>query len=123
MLTNCCPLALNRWPTGHAPKGRGPSITGKYKAFAPRHIADTNMGFDRGVQYLKESLAMFRKLQQAVRFLSQSGRLMVGVPDYDNYVAQMAINQPGEPVMSYEAFFRERQEARFGRGKCNTRCC
>jgi uncharacterized short protein YbdD (DUF466 family) len=49
--------------------------------------------------------------------------LMVGVPDYDNYVAQRAINHPGEPVMSYEAFFRERQEARFGRGKCNTRCC
>jgi uncharacterized short protein YbdD (DUF466 family) len=81
------------------------------------------MGFDRVVQYLKERIAMFRKLQQAARFLSQSGRLMVGMPDYDNYVAQMAINHPGEPVMSYEAFFRERQEARFGRGKCNTRCC
>nr|WP_240635682.1 YbdD/YjiX family protein [Pseudomonas laurylsulfativorans] len=25
--------------------------------------------------------------------------------------------------MSDEVFFRERQEARFGRGKCNTRCC
>ncbi|TPG84132.1 hypothetical protein EAH72_21700 [Pseudomonas caspiana] len=25
--------------------------------------------------------------------------------------------------MNYSAFFRERQEARFGRGKCNTRCC
>ncbi|EPA92716.1 hypothetical protein PG5_63070 [Pseudomonas sp. G5(2012)] len=23
MLTNCCPLAVNRWPAGHAPKGRG----------------------------------------------------------------------------------------------------
>ena len=48
---------------------------------------------------------------------------MVGVPEYGNYVAQMARNRPGEPVMSHEAFFRERQEARFGRGKCNTRCC
>lgn len=66
---------------------------------------------------------MFRKLQQAASFLSQSARLMVGVPDYDNYVAQRAISHPGEPVMSHEAFFRERQEARFGRGKCNTRCC
>lgn len=66
---------------------------------------------------------MFRKLQHVASFFRQSARLMVGVPDYDNYVAQMALNHPGEPVMSYEAFFRERQEARFGRGKCNTRCC
>jgi uncharacterized short protein YbdD (DUF466 family) len=66
---------------------------------------------------------MFRKLQNVASFFSKSARLMVGVPDYDNYVAQMAIKSPGEPVMSYEAFFRERQEARFGRGKCNTRCC
>ncbi|EJM69054.1 YbdD/YjiX family protein [Pseudomonas sp. GM55] len=66
---------------------------------------------------------MFRKLQQVARLLSQGARLMVGVPEYDNYVAQMARNHPGEPVMSHEAFFRERQEARFGRGKCNTRCC
>ena len=66
---------------------------------------------------------MFRKLQQVARMFSQSARLMVGVPEYDIYVAQMARNHPGEPVMSYEAFFRERQEARFGRGKCNTRCC
>jgi uncharacterized short protein YbdD (DUF466 family) len=63
---------------------------------------------------------MFRKLQQVARMFSQSARLMVGVPEY---VAQMARNRPGEPVMSHEAFFRERQEARFGRGKCNTRCC
>ncbi|MGH8350185.1 MAG: YbdD/YjiX family protein [Pseudomonas sp.] len=66
---------------------------------------------------------MFRKLQQVARLFSQSARLMVGVPEYDNYVVQMARTRPGEPVMSYEAFFRERQEARFGRGKCNTRCC
>ncbi|RUP24160.1 MAG: putative selenoprotein, partial [Curvibacter sp.] len=31
---------------------------------------------------------------------------------------------PGEPVMSYEAFFRERQEARYGGGKGRMgRCC
>ncbi|CAI8864278.1 PF04328 family protein YbdD [Pseudomonas sp. IT-P12] len=71
----------------------------------------------------KESSAMFRKLQHAARFLSQSARLMVGVPDYDNYVAQMARNQPGEPVMSPSAFFRERQEARYGKRSCTTRCC
>ncbi|WP_137806408.1 YbdD/YjiX family protein [Pseudomonas sp. G(2018)] len=66
---------------------------------------------------------MFHKLKQVARFFRQSAQSMVGVPDYDNYVALMAVKSPGEPVMSYEAFFRERQEARFGRGKCNTRCC
>ncbi|VVN37961.1 YbdD/YjiX family protein [Pseudomonas fluorescens] len=66
---------------------------------------------------------MFRKLQLAARFLSQSTRLMVGVPDYDNYVAQMKRNHPDEPVMSYSAFFRERQEARYGKRGCTTRCC
>lgn len=66
---------------------------------------------------------MFRKLQLAARFLSQSTRLMVGVPDYDNYVAQMKRNHPDEPVMSYSTFFRERQEARYGKRSCTTRCC
>ncbi|TPG84855.1 putative selenoprotein [Pseudomonas mandelii] len=25
--------------------------------------------------------------------------------------------------MTYSEFFRERQEARYGNGKCTTRCC
>ncbi len=39
---------------------------------------------------------------------------MVGMPDYDNYVQHMRLTHPELPVMSYEAFFRERQEARYG---------
>ena len=39
---------------------------------------------------------------------------MVGVPEYDIYVAHMQDKHPGQPVMSYEKFFRERQEARYG---------
>ncbi|MHC8394331.1 YbdD/YjiX family protein [Pseudomonas sp. LB3P93] len=66
---------------------------------------------------------MFRKLQQAARLLSQGARLMIGVPDYDNYVAQMALKHPEEPVMSHSAFLRERQEARYGGKQCTTRCC
>jgi len=53
--------------------------------------------------------------------MGQSMRLMVGVPAYDAYVAHMKHTHPGEPIMSYETFFRERQEARYG-GKVN-RCC
>ncbi|MDB5997303.1 MAG: hypothetical protein JWP42_4439 [Pseudomonas sp.] len=66
---------------------------------------------------------MLKKLRHALKSFNQSARLMVGVPDYDNYVVQMAIKHPDQPVMNYAEFFRERQEARYGNGKCTTRCC
>lgn len=53
--------------------------------------------------------------------VGQSLRLMVGMPEYDTYVTHMKQVHPDRPVMSYEAFFRERQEARYG-GKIG-RCC
>ena len=59
---------------------------------------------------------------RAGRYLAQSLRLMVGLPDYDSYVSHMQITHPGAPVMSYEDFFRERQEARYG-GRNGGRCC
>ena len=43
----------------------------------------------------------------------QTARLMVGIPDYDTYVAHRRARHPGEPVMSYQEFFRERQKARY----------
>jgi uncharacterized short protein YbdD (DUF466 family) len=55
------------------------------------------------------------------RRMCQSLRLMVGVPEYDTYVAHMRDKHPHLPVMSYQQFFRERQEARYG-GKVS-RCC
>ncbi|MBT2335493.1 YbdD/YjiX family protein [Variovorax paradoxus] len=55
------------------------------------------------------------------RSLKQSLRLMVGLPDYDAYLTHMAATHPDQPPMSYEAFFRERLEARYGEGK--GRCC
>ena len=45
--------------------------------------------------------------------VAQTARLMIGVPDYETYVEHRRTSHPGEPVMSYEAFFRERQEARY----------
>jgi len=62
------------------------------------------------------------RVGHAGRYLAQTLRLMVGVPDYDTYVAHMKANHPGAPVMSYEAFFRDRQEARYGAGRAG-RCC
>jgi uncharacterized short protein YbdD (DUF466 family) len=57
---------------------------------------------------------------KAGRYLAQSLRLMVGVPDYGAYLRHMAATHPDQEPMSYEAFFRERQEARYGAklGRC-----
>lgn len=65
---------------------------------------------------------MFSTLAQAGRYLGQSMRLMVGLPEYDTYLEHMERTHPGQPVMSYEEFFRERQEARYGSGK-RPSCC
>ena len=46
---------------------------------------------------------------------------MVGVPDYETYVAHLRQAHPGREPMSYEAFFRDRQQARYGGG--GGRCC
>jgi uncharacterized short protein YbdD (DUF466 family) len=66
---------------------------------------------------------MLNRLTQAGRYVSQSLRLMVGVPGYDIYVTHMQDKHPGQPIMSYEKFFRERQEARYGGNGKISRCC
>jgi uncharacterized short protein YbdD (DUF466 family) len=45
---------------------------------------------------------------------------MVGLPDYGGYLEHMQRTHPDQEPMSYEAFFRERQQARYGSrmGKC-----
>lgn len=58
----------------------------------------------------------------AGRYLGQTLRLMVGVPDYETYVAHMKKSHPDQEPMSYEVFFRERQTARYG-GKNRIGCC
>ncbi|CAD5199397.1 YbdD/YjiX family protein [Pseudomonas sp. FEN] len=65
---------------------------------------------------------MFNDLSRLGKYLGQAARLMVGMPDYDNYVEHMQNKHPDKPVMTYEAFFRERQEARYG-GKGGPKCC
>ncbi len=55
--------------------------------------------------------------------VAQTARLMVGMPDYETYVAHRRTNHPGLPVMTYEEFFRERQEARYAVGKGRFRGC
>ena len=56
--------------------------------------------------------------------LASTARLMCGVPDYEAYTAHRAKMHPGEPVMTYEDFFRERQASRYGvNGGKISRCC
>ena len=65
---------------------------------------------------------MLATLAQAGRYLGQSMRLMVGLPEYDTYLAHMEREHPDQRPMSYEEFFRERQEARYGSGRSGG-CC
>jgi uncharacterized short protein YbdD (DUF466 family) len=48
---------------------------------------------------------------------------MVGVPDYDTYVAHRRAHHPDQPVMSYAEFFRERQVARYACEKGRFKGC
>jgi uncharacterized short protein YbdD (DUF466 family) len=48
---------------------------------------------------------------------------MVGVPDYETYVAHRRANHPDEPIMTYVEFFRERQQARYALSKGRLRGC
>ncbi len=63
------------------------------------------------------------KLQQLCERVAETARLMVGVPDYENYVQHRRRFHPGEPVMNYEQFFRERLDARYNIGKGRFRGC
>ena len=64
-----------------------------------------------------------QELGRAGRYLAQSLRLMIGLPDYGTYLRHMEATHPDQRPMSYEEFFRERQDARYGgRGRIG-RCC
>jgi uncharacterized short protein YbdD (DUF466 family) len=52
----------------------------------------------------------------------ETARLMVGVPSYAAYRRHMADTHPEAVPMTEAAFFRDRQEARYG-GKNGGRCC
>ncbi len=55
------------------------------------------------------------------RVCARAARLAIGIPDYDAYVAHLRERHPGRRPMGREAFFRERMQARYGRGR--SRCC
>ncbi len=65
---------------------------------------------------------LIARLHAAWKKAAETANLAVGVPDYDRYVRHRESSHPGEPVMSYAEFFRERQDARYGNA-ANPRCC
>ncbi|WP_130471458.1 YbdD/YjiX family protein [Candidatus Magnetaquicoccus inordinatus] len=57
--------------------------------------------------------------------LKEMARAMIGLPDYQLYVAHRQQQHPGQPILSEAEFIQERQEARYGKGGRNKiiRCC
>ncbi|GLY62063.1 hypothetical protein Pcaca05_29200 [Pectobacterium carotovorum subsp. carotovorum] len=91
---------------------------------------DTLYNVIQGIFYLAAiagdglEVMMFGNLGKAGKYLGQAARMLVGMPDYDTYVQHMQTNHPDKPAMTYEEFFRERQQARYGGdGKGGMRCC
>lgn len=58
-----------------------------------------------------------------LRQVAECARLLVGVPSYQRYVDHVRRHHPGIEPMTRDAFFRERQEARYGGKSRVGRCC
>jgi uncharacterized short protein YbdD (DUF466 family) len=56
------------------------------------------------------------------RRLRETANLMVGLPDYDRYVAHVRARHPDRPVMDRAAFVAERTARRYEGGGAG-RCC
>ncbi|MEZ5460721.1 MAG: YbdD/YjiX family protein [Dokdonella sp.] len=72
-------------------------------------------------------MASVQEIDWAETFLTcwrksvQMARRSIGVPDYDAYLAHVRSHHPDRTPMSYEAFFKDRQNARYRGG--GGRCC
>jgi uncharacterized short protein YbdD (DUF466 family) len=63
-------------------------------------------------------------LRRARRTAKQAANLMVGVPDYDAYLAHRRSHHPNEPILTRPEFVRNRMDSRYGVGTGRmTRCC
>jgi uncharacterized short protein YbdD (DUF466 family) len=56
-------------------------------------------------------------------WMVRTARLMIGIPDYQTYLDHRQACHPHDRVMTYEEFFRERQDARYAVGKGRFRGC
>jgi uncharacterized short protein YbdD (DUF466 family) len=60
------------------------------------------------------------RFSQKLARLAAIMRRILGVPDYERYVAHMRVAHPSQAPMSEEDFFRQQLE---GRAKPGARCC
>ena len=60
-------------------------------------------------------------LRKIWRASATNARRIIGIPDYDAYVAHLRARHPGRPIPNRAAFFAERQRARYSGG--GGRCC
>lgn len=62
--------------------------------------------------------------RELFRLGRRTARLMVGIPDYDAYVAHCRAVHPEREVMTLAAFHRDRIDRRYGDGPDRVpRCC
>jgi uncharacterized short protein YbdD (DUF466 family) len=67
--------------------------------------------------------AMLDEISKIGQYLGDAAYLMIGQPSYQTYADHLREQHPDQSVMTYEEFFRERQQARYGgKGKIG-RCC
>jgi len=71
----------------------------------------------RGRRDLRWTVPDMLALKKLKEWSVRAARLMVGIPDYQTYVDRRQATHPGQPVMTYEEFFVERQNARYAFGK------
>jgi uncharacterized short protein YbdD (DUF466 family) len=60
-------------------------------------------------------------IRENVRAIARVIRQIIGVPDYERYVAHLRVAHPGCTPVSREAFMQERLAARYDRP--GSRCC
>lgn len=68
-------------------------------------------------------MGALNKIKIFCQRVRQTLRLMVGLPGYRAYLDHMQQAHPDQVAMTYEEFFRERQEARYGNKKGRIGCC
>lgn len=48
---------------------------------------------------------------------------LLGLPNYERYLAHMQASHPDQPVLSRRAFYDQAQRARYESGSDRPRCC
>lgn len=66
---------------------------------------------------------MIGKILDFCRLIRRTAHLMVGMPDYEAYVAHVKLRHPGQLALSRTDFVRKCQKRRYEGEGSPTRCC